>query len=277
MQKQVKTGFVVLDTVCGGGVPVIDTVSGTVIKTRQGTNVNAPIWPSGTTASLTNGNTYLDGVKVNGRVSGYSGRPEVLSFTTDGTDVPIAYLGYYQSAGSEKSCEFIGESLFYGTVLDDAARADIEAYLMGKWLGVCRAGYTDFRQATVTGSGTLAAKDLATLPSFDADFSGTLELSTDQLAFHIDATPAVTDTLTLPASATLMIPESGTLNVTFAAKPAPGTYPLIVGGNLTDETLRGWTLTVISAEQNAGKCVLERTARGLNLNVIPSGTLLILK
>ena len=277
VQKQVKTGFVVLDTVRGGGVPVIDTVSGTVIKTRQGTNVNAPIWPSGTTASLTNGNTYLDGVKVNGRVSGYSGRPEVLSFTTDGTDVPIAYLGYYQSAGSEKSCEFIGESLFYGTVLDDAARADIEAYLMGKWLGVCRAGYTDFRQATVTGSGTLAAKDLATLPSFDADFSGTLELSTDQLAFHIDATPAVTDTLTLPASATLMIPESGTLNVTFAAKPAPGTYPLIVGGNLTDETLRGWTLTVISAEQNAGKCVLERTARGLNLNVIPSGTLLILK
>ena len=134
-----------------------------------------------------------------------------------------------------------------------------------------------FRQATVTGSGTLAAKDQAILPAFDAGFTGTLELDTDQLAFHIDATPAVTDTLTLPGSATLMIPESGTVTVAFAAKPAPGAYPLIIGGRLTADTLRGWTLSVTTPGQNAGKCVLETTANGLNLNVIPSGTLLILK
>ncbi|MBP5320404.1 MAG: hypothetical protein J6334_05400 [Kiritimatiellae bacterium] len=273
----VRTAFVVLDSVNGGGVPVLDTVSGSVIKPRSGANVNDPIWKNGTTGILTNGCTYLDGQLLNGRTKGFSGRPELLSFTTDGSEVPVAFLGYYQSAGSEKSCEIIGESLFFSAILDDATRADIEAYLMSKWFGVCRTGYSDFRGATLTGSGTVIADSPAALPQFAPAFTGSVDLRAESFAFHVDATPAVTDGLSLPASAALFVPESGVIRVTFAQKPVSGSYRLIEGGSIAPGAFADWTLDAVVPDALPGNIQLKQDANGLSVVVIPAGTCIILK
>jgi len=271
----VRTAFVALDSSNGGGMPLLDSVgaSGQIKARVPTTSCSTPIWTNTTAAAVINGTTRLDGKAVDGTKTGYSGWPEVLSLETT-ANVAINYFGYYgNDAAATPNAEILGEILLYDTVLDDATRADIEAYLMRKWTGRLPAGYADFRDATVTGSGTVRVLNTANLPSFE-NFDGTGVVTQAAFAFTLDpsATPAVPDALTMLCA--LELPAACTATVTCATKPRAGTYTLVSAASFTKST--DWTLNAAGTTGNA-TLKLRATNNALLLDVINPGAAIIIR
>lgn len=270
-----RTAFIVSDSCYGGGTPVMDKVDGSGLVRRRrdvGDDFTKPIWADKTSGSITGGVTRLNGAALDGTKIGFSGAPEVFSFTTT-NDFPAAFFGSYLNGNnSEGGTEVLGEILLYDRVLEGDERDGIERYLMYKWLGVATGGACDWRRATVTGAGTVTAA-AARLPAFDAAFAGTLALADAALAFHVDAAGAVTDALALPAGATLALPETGALTVSFAGRPASCT--LATAGAITGIDPAQWTATITSTFHGTSRLVC--TAGALRLEVVPSGTVLLLR
>lgn len=267
-----RTAFIVSDSCYGGGTPVLDTVEANgLVRRRVGDDFTQPIWAGGTAGSLTGGVTRLNGVACDGAKTGFSGAPEVFSFTTT-NDFPAAFFGSYKNRGVEGGTEVLGEILLYDRVVEGDERDRIERYLMNKWLGVATGGACDWRRATVTGAGTVTASAVR-LPAFDAAFSGTLELADAALAFHVDAAGTVTDALALPSGATLALPEAGALTVSFAGKPASCT--LATAGVITGIDPARWTVALAPAFHGTSRLVC--TAGVLRLEVVPSGTILLIR
>lgn len=267
-----RTAFIVSDSCYGGGTPILDAIEANgLVRCRVGDDSTQPIWANGTDGSLTGGVTRLDGVACDGTKTGFSGAPEVFSFTTTNA-FPAAFFGSYKNRGKEGGTEVLGEILLYDRVVEGNERDRIESYLMNKWLGVTTGGACDWRRATVTGAGTVAAT-AARLPAFDAAFTGTLALADAALAFHVDAAGTVTDALTLPAGATLALPEAGTLTVSFAGKPTSCT--LATAGTVTGIDPARWTVALEPVFRGTSRLVC--TAGALRLEVIPGGTVLLFR
>ncbi len=278
-----KTAFIVTDTSKGGGNPICDRDNPVMSPTveRAGYDYTAAIWPSGAPTAFTNGRTFLDGRQVDGTSRGYTGRPELLTVQTDGTDKQFYAIGYYNGKGpdgeaGECSYEILGEMIFYTTVLDDTTRTDIEAYLMKKWLGKVPAGYVDWRDATITGEGSVLAPSPVYLPKFDAAFSGTVALTNTVLTFNADAAGAVTNALALPAGVTVNLPAQGTVNVT-GSKRVHGAVLVDAGavalGEQTSGVVEGWALNLTPANTEA-KLKLEGGKLKL---VFPSGMVILFR
>jgi hypothetical protein len=272
----VQTAFIVLDSSRGGGVPITYDVAATQVFTRDNPQSAAsPIWGSATASAVKYGQTYLDGVSVNGAARGYSGTAELLSFVATNV-VQAAFFGFY-GAGNESATwnrERLGEIILFESALSDTARADVEAYLMAKWLGRARAGYSDFAAATVTGSGTVTAAKISQLPVLGAGFTGAIALTDTALAFTVSTNAArqyvVAPALSAPA---LSVPAAGVVFVNFLARPVAGTYTLLSYGTAAGAGFSGWSLAT-SGERPSGSVVLRPTATALNIAVIPLGTLL---
>ena len=250
-----RTAFVVTDTSKGGGNVLCEASAGnmTPTKERSGYNAHAPIWASGSRAAITGGKTYLDGIEVNGTTQGYTGRPELLTVAAT-ADVLLSAVGYYNGKAADKtlehSYEIVGEMLFFKTELDDATRTGVESYLMKKWLGKAPPGYVDWRAATVTGSGTVAAPSPAYLPKFDADFTGTVSLTNAVLSFALDDTGVVTNAISLPAGVTMALPATGTIDVVGTGKVKGSTLidaGAVEMGELVKGVPTGWTLNLAPA------------------------------
>lgn len=267
-----RTVFIVSDSCYGGGTPILDAVEANgLVRRRAGDDFTQPIWAGGTDGSLTGGVTRLNGWACDGAKTGFSGVPEVFSFTTT-NDFPAAFFGSYKNRGAEGGTEVLGEILLYDRVVEGDERDRIERYLMNKWLGVATGGACDWRRATVTGAGTVTAT-AARRPAFDAAFAGTLALADAALAFHVDAAGTVTDALTLPAGATLDLPEAGALTVSFAGKPVSCT--LATAGAITGIDPARWTVALEPAFHGTSRLVC--TAGALRLEVIPGGTVLLFR
>lgn len=191
--------------------------------------VTDPIWASGCADKVLNGDTRLDGVQVNGATTGFSGRPEVLSFSTsDGTTVQVKSLSTVNGGANQ---EYIGEILFYNTTLEEDVRTGIEAYLMSKWFGRLPSGYTDFRSLEVTGNGTVTVPGIVYMPMFAAGFTGDVLLTADSLDFHFAAEASEADEAAKFPGSHVALPAEVTVNLTFATRPAPNVrYTLIPGG-----------------------------------------------
>ncbi len=273
----VRTVFIVSDSCYGGGNPIADKVTADGEIRRRVANVaTSPIWPTDTAYSITNGETRLNGAVIDGRSNGFSGCPELLSFTT-ASNYPACFFGCCGSVGNgvlkERSYEVLGEILLYNRELVGEERARVEAYLMNKWLGTLPVGWCDWRRATITGAGTVAAAAVEALPTFDAAFTGTLELSAASLDFHVDAEGVVTDALTLPENATLDLPKAGTLAVTFAEKPTSCT--LATAGAVTGFDAAQWTVTTQPAL--SGSYRLSAADGALRLEIIPASLSIIIR
>ena len=271
----VRTAFVALDSSNGGGMPLLDAVGADgKIKARVPTRSRTtPIWTNTTAAAVISGTTRLDGKVVNGTTTGYSGGAEVLSLETT-ENVALNYFGYYGGdQAATPNAEILGEILLYDTVLDDATRTDIEAYLMRKWTGRLPAGYADFRDATVTGSGTVRVPNTANLPSF-ANFDGTGVVAQAAYAFTLDAsaTPAVPDALTVPCA--LELPAACTATVTCATKPSAGTYTLISAASFARST--DWTVNATGTTGSA-TFLIRATETAVLLEVINPSTVIIIR
>ncbi|MDD4443207.1 MAG: hypothetical protein PHX41_15025, partial [Kiritimatiellae bacterium] len=274
----VRTGFIVLDSSRGGGVPITYNVYADQVIRRDGQSYAAPIWGSGTTNIVRDAPTWLDGQPVNGASNGFRATEELLSFQADG----VFQAGYFGFFGGDNPAtpnrERLGEIILFESALDDAARAGIEAYLMNKWLGKARDGYTDFSGACVNGTGTVAATTPDRLPAFAETFAGTVTLSTDTFDFTLGTNAlgqaAVTPSLAIPG--TLAVAAGGTVNLTFAARLPAGLYPLITCGAFAGEGFADWTLAV-SGDVPVGDVTLVQSAGTLSARIASVGTLLFLQ
>ena len=175
--QSVRTAFVVKDSSRTGGSPVLDNIWGTSGKIRRSTSQKwgDKIWYDGTDASITGGEIHLNGVARTSS-QGFSGAPEVFSFTTTEDYYP-AYLGFFSCTHTDPrtlggNADIIGESIFYSRELTGDERTGVEAYLMGKWLDCLPSGYADVRAATVSGSGSVVVSSLSATPKFAGGFEG---------------------------------------------------------------------------------------------------------
>jgi hypothetical protein len=273
----VQSGFIVLDSSRGGGVPITRDVGATQVFTRNNPqSVASPIWGSASASAVKYGQTFLDDVTVNGATRGYSGTTELLSFVTTNV-VQAAFVGYYGGDGVSGNLnrERLGEIILFESALDDTTRAGIEAYLMKKWLGKARDGYSDATAASVSGSGSLQASQPDRLPSFGPGFTGTVELSGSAFAFTL-STNALGQATATPATAipgALSVSAAGTVTVHFAFHPPAGTYTLMTYGSVTAEGFAGWSLAT-TGNTPPGPVLLKPTATALTLLVVPQGTLI---
>jgi hypothetical protein len=273
----VQTGFIVLDSSRGGGVPITYDVSASSVFTRNNPQlVSSPIWGSASAGAVKNAQTFLDSVAVNGATRGYSGTTELLSFVTTNV-VQAAFFGFYGGDGTSGNLnrERLGEIILFESALDDTTRAGIEAYLMKKWLGRARDGYSDATGASVDGSGTVSATTPDRLPAFAETFSGSVSLTADAFAFTVGTNAlgqvTVTPPVTIPGA--LSVTAAGTLTVHFGVRPPAGTYTLLSYGSVAGQGFADWTLTT-DGDKPAGPVLLKPTATALNILVAPQGTLI---
>jgi len=275
----VQSGFIVLDSSRGGGVPITYNVSASQVVTRDNPqSVSSPIWGSGTTSSLKSGATYLDGQAVDGATQGYSGTPELLSFVS--TDIfQAAYFGYYGGDSTlTPNRERLGEIILFDSVVSEGTRADIEAYLMKKWLGLARSGYSDMTEATVSGSGAVQAVRPTQLPAFDPGFTGNVTLSGTSFDWTVKRN-AVGEYITAPATVipgALSVAATGTINVNFAVKPPAGKYTLMTYGSIGGAGFNDWTLNM-TGDQPSGSVLLKATETELSIVFAMQGTVILVK
>ena len=274
----VQTGFIVLDSSRGGGVPITYDVSASQVFTRNNPqSVSSPIWGSASAGAVKYGQTFLDGVAVDGATRGYSGTTELLSLVTTNV-VQAAFFGFYGGDGASGNLnrERLGEIILFESALSDGRRTDIEAYLMRKWLGKARSGYSDATAATVSGSGTVTAAQPQQLPAFAETFTGAVALTATAFDYTLTTNAAGAFVMT-PATAVpgaLAVAATGTVAVHFAVRPPPGTYPIITFGSIAGQGFAGWTLTT-DGDKPAGPVSLKSTGTALNLFVVSQGTLLL--
>ena len=238
----VKTAFIVMDSCYGGGLPIIGAVNpGGNVKARVYDDYTSPIWGSGTSTVLTGGETRINGRTVDGTAVGFTGAPELFSFTTDGNAFSAGVFGYYNGGTGEQAYEVLGEIVLFNNVLDAETRGGVEAYLMKKWLGTLPPGYADWTGATVSGAGTVKAERPKDLPQFE-DFTGTLEFTSPTLSFTLDGeTKTALDAFDI-GDATLKLPAEGEFSFSFAGgKSKIGSYTLGTFDSLTAPGITGWT------------------------------------
>ena len=272
-----RTAFIVSDSFRGGGSPVLGGVSGgSGIAVRPAGDYQSPIWASGTHARITGGETRLNGVRVaSPTVAGFTGAPEVFSFTTT-ADQNIGCFGYlYNTQKGVNYGEVLGEILLYNQVLTGADRLAVEAYLMGKWCGTLPEGYSDLREATVTGAGTVVAS-AEKMPRLDAAFAGTAKVTGESAVFDvtIDSEAGTVTGAIIAPNATLELPANATINVTFTSKPIHGgSWTLVDIGTAAPQDL-AWTVNASVAGMSVVKSI---TPAHVAIEALPSGTTILLR
>ena len=272
-----RTVFIVSDSFRGGGSPVLGGVSGgNGIAVRPAGDYKAAIWASGTHARITGGETRLNGVRVASPTqTGFTGAPEVFSFTTT-ADQNIGCFGYlYNTQKGVNYGEVFGEILLYNQVLTGADRLAVEAYLMGKWCGTLPEGYSDLREATVTGAGTVVAP-ADKLPRLDAAFAGTARVTGAEAVFDVVIDP-VAGTVTgalVATNATLELPASATVNVSFTSKPIHGgAWTLVDVGTMATANVE-WTVNASVTGMSVVKTV---SPARVAIEVLPAGTTILFR
>ena len=270
----VREGFMVLDTSRGGGTPIgIDVNCSKTRRANGGTNASSAIWPNNE-GVFTNVVTRLDDTKVDGKMCGFNGRPEVLEFSFSTPWTP-AFFGYYgDGVTTNGNAEIIGESIFYSEPLSDEKRHEVTAYLMYKWFGKVLDGYTDLSRMTVTGAGTVSVASMDKLPILGEGFTGKVALAATACVFTIDATidrKAATNAVTVAHA--LELPDRVAISVEVVGTALPGLYKLIEGVPLTGAT------TVTPQITGAGdlKVKLVRDGNVISLRLGDSGTMVIVR
>ena len=271
-----RTVFVVSDSFRGGGSPVLDSVGGGAIIVRKTADYKDPIWVNGTHSRVTGGETRLNGVRVvSPTQTGFTGAPEVFSFTTTANQ-NIGCFGFYgNTQKGVNNGEVLGEILLYNQVLTGTDRLAVEAYLMGKWCGTLPEGYSDLREATVTGAGTVVAS-AEKMPRLDAAFAGTAKVTGESAVFDVTIDPeagTVTGALVAP-NATLELPATATINVTFTSKPIHGgSWTLVDVGTAAPQDL-SWTVNASVAGMSVVKSV---SPARVAIEVLPAGTTILFR
>ena len=272
-----RTVFIVSDSFRGGGSPVLGGVSGgNGIAVRPAGDYKAAIWGSGTHARITGGETRLNGVRVASPTeTGFTGAPEVFSFSTTADQVIGCFGNLYNTQKGVNYGEVLGEILLYNQVLTGTDRLAVEAYLMGKWCGTLPEGYSDLREATVTGAGTVVAS-AEKMPRLDAAFAGTAKVTGESAVFDVVIDP-VAETVTgalVATNATLELPASATINASFTSKPIHGGAWTLVDVGAMSTTNLEWTVNASVVGMSVVKTV---SPARVAIEVLPAGTTILFR
>ena len=282
-----RTVFVVQDSVKSGGsafLSALNGFSGDILSrftkwAEMRPDLGAPVWRDSTAQIFGNdGATYLDGRKIDGAVEGFQGRPEILTAVGNKNFELGAFGHYYYLQDVEQDVEenvdygeVHGEIIVYNRVLEDSERKSIEAYLMWKWLGVARDGYSVAANMTVAGDGSLSVASPAQMPKIGGSFTGGISMKEDELSFMIDPEGIVSGLLDM-GSAAVTFPKNCTAKVGFSGGVKNGTYTLISCGSIADGTVWNLNLTTstgrkVSIVQNGGTVALEVKSPGTVITI----------
>lgn len=275
--ENVRTVVMVQDSVRGGGAPFLTAVQG--VPRRSTDDFTADKWLNDSTKEVPD--AYLSAAtRLNGVSSpaaeGFSGAPEVYSVVASEDMAVGAFANIYNSQGLKYNGEILGEILLYSRALEGAELANVEAYLMNKWLNVLPAGYGDLSGATLTGSGKVSAAKWSQLPKIGASFAGTVSAASvgDGLAFSIGTDGTVAGAILAP-DATLSLPSACAATVTLPdARLAAGEYVLVdcKGWGETE-----WTLTVVDPRSDRRQTSTSVGAGRIVLKVAPIGMMLLVR
>ena len=274
----VRTAFIVQDSIRGGGGPLLGDVGGAAYPKNRADGVwTQTIYPDNLPAVLVNGENRLNGNVVDYR-NGFLGQPEV--FTVRGTGTRnLPFIGCYQNTEKgKKNGEIIGEVLLYDTALSDADVKGIEAYLMGKWIGRLPEGYADIRNATVAGTGTVQVAVGSQRPNIDREFEGTVSIAAGgDFTMTIDPdTGTVMGALDCPA-ATLSLPASCSITVNLTRRPPSGMascdYTLVDCASGAD----GVTWTLNSGANTTSRCRFVQTGNKVIFRYVRPGTSIVFR
>ncbi len=274
----VRTAFIVQDSIRGGGGPLLNDVGGIYYpKNRTNGIWTQTIYPDDQPAVLVNGENRLNGNVVDYK-NGFLGQPEV--FTVRGTDTRnMPYIGCYVNTegAAKKNGEIIGEVLLYNTALSDADVKGIEAYLMGKWIGRLPDGYADIRNATVAGTGTVQVAVGSQMPRIDRGFEGNVSVADGAFTMTIDPdTDTVMGALDCPAAA-LSLPASCSITVNFTRKPPKSmetrSYTLVDCASGVDGV--DWTFN--SGANTTSRCRFVKTGNKVIFRYVRPGTWILFR
>lgn len=232
----VRMGFIVQDSIRGGGTPFLDGISGSDIKGRAPNgDPSMAIYNNKTIAAVRESPVYLNGREVE-QENGFTGSAEVFTFT--GSEAfKVGAFGYYVNTQNNVGTtletmkaygEIQSEILLFDRMLDDTSRQGVEAYLMNKWMGYVPTGFSDLSETTVAGTGTVIVPNAASRPKFASTYTGELVLEENRLTFDYRerqvGNPVTAGSLTV----------SGPLEVVvdFQCVPKAGTYRLLTLGAL---------------------------------------------
>ena len=264
-----KSAFIAMDSCNGGGSPLLaDSIYGGKIRARTTGEYTEPIWLSLADYEVRNCDTRLNAVSVNGMTHGFTGGPEIFSFALS-SYINAFCLGYFEVPNREIE----GELLLYSRELVGAERLAVEAYMMHKWCGTLPTGYSDMRDASVTGSGTVETK-AAKSPRLGAGFTGTLcftDAVEPTVTMAIDPnTGAVSGAIVAPG-ATLSADVACTIDVTFLSRLRAGTYTLVdVAGSDVS-----WTVNLPNTPGRSVRASVTPTRVTVTVDAI--GSILIVK
>ena len=249
--------------------------------------------------------TWVDGVQINPTNTAPNGGWQIISFNGSGSFFrSLGMNGGYSTSGGQNYGEFL---IFTNSALTAAQRQTVENYLAMKWglsnalpakgpVSVAAGATVKGAVAGVTGDGTwelnlpettlsmdgsftgalagggvITVADAADMPSLDAAFDGSVNVTGGNLTFTY-ANGAFTPAIVAP-DADLAFPSAPTIALAAPDGIEPGDYTLVSGKTLAG--LDGCTL----ASDTIGKrrLTLERQASSLVLHVMPSGTVVIVK
>lgn len=275
--ENVRTVVMVQDSVRGGGAPFMTAVLGVPQRTTDNFTSNKLFNASKTAVpnAYLNAETRLNGID-SPAAEGFFGAPEVYSVVASENMTVGAFANLYNSQTDKYNGEIQGEILMYSRALAGTELANVEAYLMNKWLNVLPAGYGDLSGATLTGSGKVSAAKWSQLPKIGADFAGTVSAASvgDGLAFSIGTDGTVAGAILAP-DATLSLPATCAATVTLPdARLAAGEYVLVdcKGWGETE-----WTLTVVDPRSGRRQTSTSIGADRIVLKVESPGMVLLFR
>ena len=226
----VRQAFFAVDSSNGGGDIVCDKPEfdrDGAVKPRAGGDPSDPIWSPSNTLAVAH--TWLDTAEIDGYAHGYSGRPEVLSFTVE-RDFDIGYIANYRGKGTE----VVGEFVLYDTPLPDDKRTAVQEYLMYKWFGDLSGDkYADYTGATVYGLGDVRSRTFRNLPKFDPSFQGRL-VGGGSLAFTIDAAVSAARAAdAIDTGAPVVLDDDAEIRISVNGELPVGRYTLMTASALS--------------------------------------------
>lgn len=243
-----KTVFLVIDSCGGGGTPFLDTAAGDRLSQRLASNEGAdqdkPIWGGrGTKTELVfeNGDTRLNGREIDGGATGFSGRPELLSASTPAS-FPFGFVGYYGHNNVAGRGEMVGEVIAYSAELDAAARAGVEAYLMWKWFGEARDGYSAVTNAVVAGARDVRVSRSLLLPKLGGDYRGSVTVDSGNFSFRIVSSEDRCDVEGAFSCGELVVPANCVVNAVSSGNIPSGTVFRLVSWDAATPPSTRWTL-----------------------------------
>lgn len=280
-----KTVIMVQDSSKSGGTPFMDTIDGVALSQRNPsydtygtTAASAPIWTGASAKFFASGATYLDGVAVDGAVTGFSGGPEVLTAVGGTVFSPGAFGNIYHLNGHTPNNidagEIIGEILIYGDELAADARAGVEAYLAWKWFGRAINGYARSDLMSVSGSGTVKVGSHGQVPTFADGFVGTVDMTgVSEFDFTVNAEDGIVEDEVVTSGA-ISLPFSVVANVTVSSRLRRGLYRLVFaeGGIAASE----WRLNLVGTVSSRD-VRLKVTDTAVYLEVPKHGTQIVIR